>query len=392
MTPLYQKDFFDYPTGMAIAVVLGILFGFVLERGGFGRAKVLVSDFYGDDLRVTKVMFTAVVTTAAGLGVLGGLGFVDLGMLVIPETFVGPHIVGGLLLGVGFVMSGYCPGTALVSAGSGFTDGIVALVGIMLGSLVFAFVYDPLADFYMMGDLGRLTFPQLLGVSWPVMGVAVTTLGIATFFGAEKLEQVMSKRHGVEAPDDSRRTRHTVFSGLIAVAALGILTLGLPASAVPASAADVTRRISPLELAQEIASGDAKVYVVDLRDAATCAHARIQGAVCLPADDADAHFIADLAPTRTLVLYGASDDVNVPASVTQYGAGVRLLSGGYHAFDAQMLRPPAQPSTTTPEAIAEYNLRSALHGYFTGSEAPAAPVVARPTTAATRHSRRGGGC
>jgi len=206
------------------------------------------------------------------------------------------------------------------------------------------------------------------------------------------LATLMSKRHGVEAPDDSRRTRHIVFSGLIAVAALGILTLGLPASAIRASAADVTRRISPLELAQEVASGDAKVYVVDLRDAATCAHAHIQGAVCLPADDADAHFIADLAPTRTLVLYGTSDDVNVPASVTQYGAGVRLLSGGYQAFEAQILREPQPPTAATPEALASYRTRAALHGYFTGSVAPAAPVVARPTAVVHRRARRGGGC
>lgn len=392
MTPLYQKGFFDYPTGMALAVVLGILFGFVLERGGFGRAKVLVSDFYGDDLRVTKVMFTAVVTTAAGLGVLGGLGFVDLGALVIPETFIGPHIVGGLLLGVGFVMSGYCPGTALVSAGSGFKDGFFALAGIMLGSLLFAFVYEPLAGFYTMGDLGRLTLPELLGVSWPVMGVAVTALALVTFFGAEKLEQVMSKRHAVEAPNDSRRTRRIVFSGLVAVAALGVLTMGIPASASPTEQAHVSARITSLELAQKIASGDASVYVVDLRDAATCQRERVRGAICLPADDADADFIADLAPTRTLVLYGASNDVSVPASVAHYSAGVRLLEGGFQAWQAQILRPPTAPNPATREAIVDYRTRAGLHAYFTGSDAPAAPVVARPTAVVHRHARRGGGC
>ncbi len=396
MTPLYQKGFFDYPTGMALAVILGIGFGFVLERGGFGRAKVMVSDFYGDDLRVTKVMFTAVVTTAVGLGVLGGVGFVDLSALVIPETFIGAHIVGGLLLGIGFVMSGYCPGTALVSVASGYKDGLMALVGIMVGSLLFAAVYDPwLADFYVAGALGSLTFPELLDVPWPIVAVGVTLIAVGTFVGGEKVEQFICKRRGVEAPDDSLRVRHFVFAGLGAAAALGLVTMGLPASAASPAETEhmhVSGRISPVALAQEISSGLEKVYVVDLRDPEACQEERIQGAMCLSDDDLAASFIANLAPTRTLVLYAEGTAEEVPVSVSSYGGGVVLLAGGFQAFERQILSEPRPPSRPTREAVESYQVRAALHGYFTGSEAPAAPVVARPTTVVRQRARRGGGC
>lgn len=396
MTPLYQKGFFDYPTGMAIAVVLGIGFGFVLERGGFGRAKVMVSDFYGDDLRVTKVMFTAVVTTATGLGVLGGIGFVDLTALVIPETFIGAHIVGGVLLGIGFVMSGYCPGTALVSVASGYKDGLMALVGIMVGSLLFAAVYDPwLADFYVAGNLGVLTLPDVLGVPWAVVAVGVAVVAIATFFGSEKLEEVVCRYRGVEAPDDSPVVRRRVFVGLSAVAALGLVTLGLPAAASPPADSGhhhVSGRIGAVDLAQELSSGHDRLWLVDLRDSDTCQEERIRGAMCLSDEDPDAAFIAALAPTRTLVLYADGTPNEVPVSVASYGHGVRLLVGGFDAFERQILTEPRPPREATREAVGRYERRAALHGYFTGSEAPPPPVVARPTTVVRQRARRGGGC
>ena len=98
--PLYMKDAFDYPVAMALATVLGFFFGFVLERSGFGRSTVLAAQFYGRDMRVLKVMFSAIVTATVGLGILGGVGLVDLGALMIPETFLAPQIVGGFVLGV----------------------------------------------------------------------------------------------------------------------------------------------------------------------------------------------------------------------------------------------------------------------------------------------------
>ena len=111
LLPLYPHDVFGFPTGLLLGTLIGFAFGFVLERAGFGNAKNLAAQFYLTDTRVLKVMFSAIATACAGIGLLSGFGVLDLSLLTVPETFLGPHVVGGLLLGIGFIVSGYCPGT-----------------------------------------------------------------------------------------------------------------------------------------------------------------------------------------------------------------------------------------------------------------------------------------
>ncbi len=92
----------------AAALGLGILFGFFLERGGLGNPKKLVGLFYLKDFTVLQVLFTAIVVASIGLVVgLGALGVVDLGQIAVPPTYLWPQILGGLILGAGFVVGGY---------------------------------------------------------------------------------------------------------------------------------------------------------------------------------------------------------------------------------------------------------------------------------------------
>jgi len=92
--------------GLVIAAVSGILFGFFLERAGFGSSRKLTAIFYLRDFAVLQVMFTAVVVAMAGLLVLGGIGQIDLGMLAIPDTYLWAQALGGLVIGVGFAVGG----------------------------------------------------------------------------------------------------------------------------------------------------------------------------------------------------------------------------------------------------------------------------------------------
>ena len=125
LLPLYPHDVFGFPTGLLLGTLIGFAFGFVLERAGFGNAKNLAAQFYLTDTRVLKVMFSAIATACAGIGLLAGFGVLDLSLLTVPETFIGPHVVGGLLLGIGFIVSGYCPGTGVVAMASGKWDGLL---------------------------------------------------------------------------------------------------------------------------------------------------------------------------------------------------------------------------------------------------------------------------
>ncbi|MGD8322064.1 MAG: YeeE/YedE thiosulfate transporter family protein, partial [Gemmatimonadota bacterium] len=120
------------------AIVLGFFFGLALERGGFGNARKLAAQFYLYDMTVFKVMFTAILVAMVGLYTLSGLGLVDLSRLWINPTFMWSQLLGGFVLGMGFIMSGLCPGTSVVSAASGRWDAVVAMVGIFIGTGVFA--------------------------------------------------------------------------------------------------------------------------------------------------------------------------------------------------------------------------------------------------------------
>ena len=391
MTPFYDAGAFGYPVAMAIAVVLGILFGFVMERAGFGRASVLVSQFYNDDMRVFKVMFTAIVTASIGIGVLHGFGVLNVAWLDIPKSWIVPQIVAGTLLGVGFVMSGYCPGTALISIGSGLKDGAVALAGIMLGALVFGVFWDPIQPFYESDGQGAMTFTDTLGIPWQILAFAVALVAIAGFLVAEKVEPIFAKKQNTITPTNDPQLRNAVFGVLLLGATIGLVTLAFPKAAEEEHHAPEIASISAIELAQEIVTDDRALYIVDLRSNAECMEDRVRGAMCVPEDDPDAEFLSSFAPTRTMVLYADSNLETLPASINEFEGTILTLDGGFQAFQATILEAPEPPETATTLQLEAFTTLSALHSFFTGSTAPAAPVIARPVVR-REAAARGGGC
>lgn len=131
-------------SGPLSGLVLGALFGFVLQRGGLGNGCRLTGQLRFKDWTVFNVMFTAILVAAAGLWLLEALGFVSKSDLYVPTTYLWATLLGGALVGVGMAIGGYCPGTAVVGAAAGRIDGIVFFVGLVLGAIVFAGAYDPL--------------------------------------------------------------------------------------------------------------------------------------------------------------------------------------------------------------------------------------------------------
>ncbi len=105
--PLMTSGALSPAYSLVVALLIGVGFGFFLERAGFGSARKLVAQFYLTDLSVFKVMFTAVVTAMVGVIVLNRAGFLDVGELPLVGTYLVPEVLGGLILGVGFVLGGY---------------------------------------------------------------------------------------------------------------------------------------------------------------------------------------------------------------------------------------------------------------------------------------------
>ena len=165
------------------ALLIGIAFGFALERAGLGNARKLAGQFYFTDLTVFKVMFTAIVT--AMLGVFW-LGLTDVS---IPETYLLPQLAGGLIFGAGFVCAGLCPGTSCVSAATGSMDGLMVVAGMFGGVLLSGVANLNGTSFYNATPRGPLTFPQLVAIPEGVIVFAVTAAALTLFAFAGRLEK-----------------------------------------------------------------------------------------------------------------------------------------------------------------------------------------------------------
>lgn len=175
--------------GLVSAVILGIFFGFFLERGGLGNPHKLTGVFYRTDFAVPKVMFTAMLVAASGLYLLSDLDLLDMSKVWLVPTFFWPQLVGGALFGIGFVFSGYCPGTAVAGFASGRLDAFVTLIGIGAGSLIFAVAYPAIEGFYISSQMGPATLPGIIGINHWFVIVFTYLLAGGMFYLMERHER-----------------------------------------------------------------------------------------------------------------------------------------------------------------------------------------------------------
>ncbi len=192
--PFYKYGLFGDETSLLVAFLIGIGFGFALERAGFGSARKLVSQFYLDDLSVLKVMFTAVLTAMLGVTYFAWTGWLDLSLVYLVPTFWVAQVVGGLLGGVGFAVGGYCPGTSAAAAATGKLDGLLYVFGVAAGAFAFAVAYPSVKGLYLAGELGAKTLPQVLGVPYGVVVFAVVLMAVGAFAGGTWVERRMAGR------------------------------------------------------------------------------------------------------------------------------------------------------------------------------------------------------
>jgi len=183
--PLSAAIEFSLAAELAIALVLGLGFGFALERAGFGSARKLTAVFYLYDMAVVKVMFSGVVTTLVGLFVLSALGALDLSALYLEPTNLIAQALGGLLFGAGFLIGGYCPGTSMAAIATGRKDGLVFALGMLAGVTFYAEFTPGLDTWYRDTAAGEITLSSLtgIGMGWWVLVFIAALLGGARGLG-----------------------------------------------------------------------------------------------------------------------------------------------------------------------------------------------------------------
>jgi len=371
-----------YDATLLLSLVVGIGFGLMLERGGFGGSKVLAGIFYGRDWRVLKVMFSAIVTAMIGLYTAQGLGWVALDQLAFKSTYLWGQIAGGLLLGAGFVTSGYCPGTSVVGAVSGRLDAIFVMIGLVLGLLLFEEVYPLVGAFYESGYLGEVSLSEWMGLPTGVVVLMVVLMALGAFSLVAVFER---RREG--RPLTVRTWRQAAGVGFIGLFAL-VIQLAGPGVARAMSGEQVGSApvLQPLQLAGMAVEARNDVLVIDLRGAG--ASPALPGAVPMAAAE-----LIDLrrrpvlpADSRIIVVDDADTGAarQVVAALRGSGLDAIALSGGAAAWSVDVVSETA----LDPRALAYRILVSGESSFGGAPPAPPRTEKAPPK----RKQKKSGSC
>lgn len=267
LLPLSQN-----PWTYAVFGLIGFAFGFVLEMSGFGNSKKLSAQFYFRDLTVLKVMFGAIVTAMVLLYLSSAIGILDFNLVYVPETYLWPGLLGGVIMGFGFIIGGFCPGTSVVSTATLKIDGALFLLGAFFGVFAFGETEKYFDGFWHSGYYGRLTLMDVFHLPTGVVVLLVVLMALFMFWGGEQLERIFGKRDLKREP----RLRYAG-AGALVLLALAVLVIGQPDAAdkwariAGAKNAALTARevqIEPGELLASLGDDALNVVLLDVRSEA----------------------------------------------------------------------------------------------------------------------------
>ena len=387
LNTLYSLNALGTPRAFFLALLLGVGFGFALERAGFSSSRRLAGVFYFTDMAVVKVMFSALITAMLGLSYLVGFGWIELDQIFLMPTIYGAQIVGGLLFGVGFVMGSWCPGTAAVGLAAGRIDALVFLLGVMGGSILFNESFSVIRPLYTAGNRGTQMAYTTVGMSRNGFILAFTLVAVAAFWLSEWAEKVRTGR----APYMGSPFLKAFSLALMALAS-GLFVLSPDTTeAATKSAAAVTPvdekalmerveqgldHIEPEDLADRLTAGAPDLMLVDLRPAAEFNAFHIRGALNVPL----AQLAEALQPHKNqglIVLYsnGMTHPAQARDSLQRQGFGnVYLLTDGLVGFRDRCLKPVSL--RLEPLATVDAARVNAWRSYFDASAVSAWSDVA----------------
>jgi hypothetical protein len=320
-----------------IYLLVGLAFGASLETAGFGDSRKLAAQFYFKDLTVFKVMFTAIIVAMTLIFLSSAVGLLDYNLIWVPPTYLWPGIVGGLIMGVGFVVGGYCPGTSLVAMATGKIDGIFFVGGVLFGIFMFGETVSNFAVFFESSYLGRFTLPEYFGLSYGTVVLLIVVMALLLFWGAEIVERASGGETAQKAP----RWGVPAAVALVALAAVS-LVIGQPQTedrwknieAEKTAQLDGREvQIAPAELLSLSADVKVKTVLLDVREERYYNQFHIQGARRLPEDeivDSARDFIFE--PANTVFVVMSNDEASATEAWKTLKAesvpNVYILEGG----------------------------------------------------------------
>jgi rhodanese-related sulfurtransferase len=320
-----------------IYLLIGFFFGYVLEIAGFASSKKLAAQFYFKDMTVLKVMFSAIVVAMVGIFWATSAGLLDYNLIWVNPTYLWPGIVGGLIMGAGFIIGGFCPGTSLVSLATFKIDGLLFALGALFGIFVFGETVDSFAGFWNSSYMGRFTLPELFGLDAGVVVVLIVVMALVMFLGAEKLESIFGGKQVFKAP----RIRFAG-GGALFLAAAGLVLVGQPTNADRWTRSQAEKEpllagrevfIHPGEMIEIMHHERLNVLPVDVREEAEYNVFHIESARYATFDELDG-LAADmlLEPPNTVYVVMSNDETRAVEAwrllVAENVPNVYILEGG----------------------------------------------------------------
>lgn len=189
MGPLVVNEIISENTNLFLAFIIGIGFGFVLEQSGFSSSRKLAGVFYGYDMVVLKVFFTGAITAMLGLLFFSLFGWVELDFVYVNPAYIYSAIVGGVVMGAGFIIGGYCPGTSFCGASIGKIDALVFIGGLFIGVAIFGGGFKLWDGLYVAEFIGFPKVSKSLGLTDGVFALILIIVALGMFWVAELVEK-----------------------------------------------------------------------------------------------------------------------------------------------------------------------------------------------------------
>lgn len=354
--PILQSVSASAPWTYLVFAVIGFAFGFTLEMSGFGNSKKLAAQFYFTDLTVLKVMFTAIVVAMILIFSMVGLGILDFNLVWVNLTYISSGLLGGLIMGVGFVIGGFCPGTSVVSAATGKIDGMIFLLGGFFGAFLFGETEQYFSNWWNnSGYYGRLTLMDVFHLPTGVIVLLVVLMALFMFWGAEQLERIFGKK------DLSKEPKQRMYgAAVLVVLAVAVIFIGSPSTETKYARVKINRTINeqevkmspdqaladrqvqilPAELFRTMNDDTLKLNIIDVRGEAEYNLFHIKNAVNIPYPQLKSYvpkFLANSAANVIYVVVGNEEELSTKAWKLLVGESipnVYLLEGGVNNWIA----------------------------------------------------------
>jgi len=193
MGPLIPNGLIPEDWNYIIAILIGFAFGYILEASGFSSSRKLAGVFYGYDFAVLKVFFTSAVVAVIGLFYMDYLNWIDISQLYVHPTYLWAAIIGGMIMGVGFLAGGFCPGTSLCAVAIGKIDGMIFTLGLVIGIFIFSESFSALEPFFEGSNLGNITLVDSLGISPYWIIFIFTIIALVAFYFSDWVRSKVKK-------------------------------------------------------------------------------------------------------------------------------------------------------------------------------------------------------